>query len=150
MSATQRPSSSSVVSLLVLKFARFLFICPVFEALWSPVSEIQEGPYVQPEHDRPGLFTNNTSFPGLPWRCVFSRLPKPQGARGGGARAGPGMDLGYYQGPRPPRPLGAFSGKGAWAGGGLIALTHGTCDLRTGAGGNEHVHTPENGGLGIG
>jgi hypothetical protein len=61
-----------------------------------------------------GPFIINTSFPGLPWLCVL--FPAPQGARGG-ARAGPGMGLGYYQGARPP-PSGPFRGKGPGPGGG--------------------------------
>ena len=117
-SVTKSPSSSSVVSLLVLKFARFLFSCPVLESLWSPISEIQEGPCVQSTIAQ-GFFTNKYSRPAGAGFVSCSRPPK---APAGGAR-GAGDWLGVSPGGA-PAPLGAFSGKWAWAGGGLIALNH--------------------------
>jgi hypothetical protein len=57
--------------------------------------------------------------PGFaPWCVIFLGLPR--------RRAGLAIDLGYYQGARPP-PSGPFRGNGkwAWARGGLIALTAG-------------------------
>ena len=112
-SVTKSPSSSSVVSLLVLKFARFLFICPVLESLWSPISEIQEGPCVQSTIAQ-GSFTINTSFPGLPWLFVF--FPAPQGARGGGPR-GWGLAWGATWGRTHPS-RGLFGEMGLGRGGG--------------------------------
>ena len=111
-SVTKSPSSSSVVSLLVLKFARFLFISPVLESLWSPISEIQEGPCVQSTIAQ-GFFTNKYSRPAGAGFVSCSRPPK---APAGGAR-GAGDWLDVPPGGA-PAPLGAFSGKWAWAGGG--------------------------------
>jgi hypothetical protein len=112
-SATKKPSSSSVVSLLVLKFARFLFICPVLETPWSSISEIQEGPCVQSTIAQGGPSTNNTLFPASPGFVSCSR--HPQGARGGRAQ-GRGWAWGTTRGrARPPR--GLFGERGLGRGG---------------------------------
>jgi hypothetical protein len=94
---TKKPPSSSVVSLVVLKFARFLFICPVLEALWGLVSEIHEGLCVQ------STIAQGSSliipFPRPPLAlCLAHGLPK---APAGGRAQGRGWDWGArcHQGP---------------------------------------------------
>jgi hypothetical protein len=119
-SAAKRPSSSSVVSLLVLKFAWFLFICPVLEALWSPVSGIQEGRCVQSTTAKALSQINTLSPPGRRPGFVSCSRP-PQGARGGRAQ-GRGWTWGTTRGrARPPR--GLFGERGLGRGGGVALRT---------------------------
>jgi hypothetical protein len=87
--------------------------------------------------------------PASPGAVSFPGSPSPKAPAGGGARrAGDGLGVLPGAAPAPP-PRGLFGERGLGRGG--VNRTY-TWHLRlaNGAGGNEHVHTPENGGLGIG
>jgi hypothetical protein len=117
-SATKKQPSPSAISRspLVLKFARFLFICPVLETLWSPISEIQEGPCAQSTIAQ-GPFTNNKySRPAGAGFVSCSRLP--EAPAGGARRAGDRLGAWGTTRGRTRRPQGLFGGAGLGRGGG--------------------------------
>jgi hypothetical protein len=122
---TKKPPSSSAVSLLVLKIARFLFICPCPRSPVESRLRSNNRQSLRITTAQGGLELEQSDLLPPPWCCVL--LPaSPRRPRG--RRAGPGMGLGYCQGARPP-PSGPFRGQGHGPWRGKSPLFVGRCRI---------------------